>query len=77
MSTLRNVRVISEGGRLIGIFAASPRHHGSKSGAPVAQVRAGPGQKEHDIEIEWPAERGPTALTEALHAQARRALGLR
>jgi hypothetical protein len=76
MTTKRHVRVISEGSRLVGVFAASPRLQGSKSGAPVAQLRAGRDQKEHEIEIEWPTERG-VALTEALHALARKALRLR
>jgi hypothetical protein len=75
MSTVRRVRVISEGGRVIGIFAAYPPD--AKSGAPVGQLRAGPGQREHDIDVEWPAEGKPAAISEALHAQVRKALQLK
>jgi hypothetical protein len=76
MSTTRRVRVITEGNRLVGIFAASPRQPGTQSGAPVAQLRAGPGQKEHDIEIDWPTEVEGTVLAETLHTRAKKALRL-
>jgi hypothetical protein len=75
MSAMRRVRVISEGGRLIGIFAAYPPD--AQSGAPVAQLRAGPGQQEHEIEVEWPTGREPAAMSAALHAQVRKALQLK
>ncbi len=75
MSTTRRVRVITEGNRLVGTFAASPGQPGTKSAAPVAQLRAGPGQEEHEIEIDWPGGEG-TVLAEALHARAKKALRL-
>ena len=75
MSAMRRVRVISEGGRLIGIFAAHPPD--ARSGAPAAQLRAGPGQREHEIDVEWPAGREPAAMSESLHAQVRKALQLK
>jgi hypothetical protein len=75
MSAMRRVRVISEGGRLIGIFAAYPPN--AKSGAPVGQLRAGPGQGEHEIDVEWPDESKPAAMSEALHTQIRKALQLK
>ena len=63
MTTIRHVRVINEGGRLVGVFAASPRQNRAGSGAPVAQLRAGPGQQEHEIDVEWPTEAGGRDLT--------------
>ena len=77
MSATRRVRVITEGNRLVGIFAASPRQPGPPSGAPVAQLRAGPGQEELEIEIDWPTEGEGAVLAEALHARAKKALRLR
>jgi hypothetical protein len=77
MSETRRVRVISEAGRLIGIFAPYPRPSGAGAGAPVGELLAGPGQREHELEIEWPAEREPAAMAEALHAHARKALQLK
>jgi hypothetical protein len=77
MSATRHVRAISEGGRLVGIFAALPRPQSSASGAPIGQLRAGPGQEEHELEVEWPTERAAAAITEALHAQVKKALRLR
>jgi len=74
MSDMRRVRVISEGGRVIGIFAAYPS--GAKSGGPVGQLRAGPGQREHEIDIEWPTESKSASMSEALHARVRKALQL-
>ena len=50
MSTPRRVRVITEGTRLVGIIAA--KEPATRSGAPAAQLRAGPGQEEHEIEID-------------------------
>ena len=41
------------------------------------ELRAGPGQREHELEIEWPAVREPAAMAEALHAHARKALQLK
>ena len=77
MTTKRQVRVITEGGHLVGISVPSPSGPGTKPGAPVARLRAGPGQEEHELEIEWPTEREATDLAEALHARARKALRLR
>jgi len=75
MNVTRRIRVISEGGRLIGIFAAYPP--GAPAGGPVAQLRAGPGQREHEVDVEWPAALEPAAMSEALHAHVRKALQLK
>lgn len=77
MTTKRRVRVISEQGRLVGVFAASPKQPGSAAGAPVAALRVGPGQEEHELEIDWPDEAQGASLTEALHARVKKALRLR
>jgi hypothetical protein len=75
MSAIRRIRVISEGGRLIGIFAPYP--HDAKSGAPAGRLCAGPGQRLHEIDVEWPAEGEASVVSEALHAQVRKALQLK
>jgi hypothetical protein len=76
MST-RRVRVISESGRVVGIFAPYPQDTYPKPGTPDAQLRAGPGQQEHEVEVEWPTDEKPAALSDALHARVRKALQLK
>jgi hypothetical protein len=75
MSTRRRVRVISEGGRVIGIFAPYPPD--ALSATPLAELHAGPGQHEHEVDVDWPAERELAAISESLHGQVRKALQLK
>jgi hypothetical protein len=75
MSATRRIRVISEGERIVGIFAPYPPP--AAAGGPTAELRAGPGQREHEIDVAWPAEREPAAIGAALLADIQKALKLK
>jgi hypothetical protein len=76
MKDLRRVSVITERGRLVGVYIA-PDAPPRDPRAPVARVVAGPGQKMRELQIELPAALEGPKQVEAFHAAVRRKLKLR
>jgi hypothetical protein len=75
VSRLTRVQVVSQGGRLVGVYVP-PVSPPADSKAPTARLVAGPGQKIKEIEIEIGTLRRAKEV-EAFHAVVRKKLKLR
>jgi hypothetical protein len=75
MSRLMRIRVVSQRGRLVGIWVP-PVSPPTDPKGPAASLVAGPGQKIHDIEIEVGTLARQKEI-DAFHAVVRKKLRLR
>jgi hypothetical protein len=75
MKTLQKVRVITEGGRVVGTQVVAA--HAGRHPQVTAVLRVGPGQQQHEIEVEVPAQfNGPDEI-QAFHDLIAEMLGLK
>jgi hypothetical protein len=70
------IKVLSERGRLIGVYVP-PDTPPTDTRAPVARLVAGPGQKIQDMEVELAHAYKHAKEIDALHAVVRKKLKLR
>jgi hypothetical protein len=76
MKNLTRVSVITERGRLVGVYIP-PDAPPSDPRAPVPQLVAGPGQKMREVQLEVPSEFRNPKVVDGFHALVRRKLKLR
>jgi len=75
MRNLRRVSVISQGGKLVGVYI--PPEPPADPRAPHAAIVAGPRQKIHALEVEVPQALKRAKEVDAFHAALRKKLKLR
>jgi hypothetical protein len=75
MSRLTRIQVVSQGGRLVGVYVP-PVNPPTDSRGPTARLVAGPGQKIKEIEIDLPVLKRAKEI-DAFHALVRKKLKLR
>ena len=73
--SLQRVSVITQGGKLVGVYVPPEPPHDPK--APVAVLRAGPKQKLVEAMVDVPAVLEEAKHVEAFHAAVRKKLKLR
>jgi hypothetical protein len=72
MRNLKRVSVITQGGKLVGVYV--PPDPATDPRAPIARVVAGPKQKIFDLQVEVPAVLKRSKEIDAFHAAVRKQL---
>lgn len=72
---MKKVSVLSQGGKLIGVYVPPPPPTDPRS--PVARLVAGPKQKLQEVMVELPGKLERREDVEAFHAALRKKLKLR